>query len=136
MPAEKYRITFVLAGKGPGVSAKDLAQRIEHQTGMRARSRQAFKSDTVQCILVNSEDVGDMTTMLIISNDSGIWRNRREVISIYLRKPKTICCSKGNGDALIRFAENDLYASRTLCHRRVGNRFGNVCNCGSNFYQY
>jgi len=44
-----------------------LAARIEAQTGLRARSSDDFKADTVDWLLINSEDVGDMASMISIA---------------------------------------------------------------------
>ena len=54
-----------------GNSPDDLAQRIEKQTGLRARTADDFKADTVRWYLVNSEDVGDMSAMLILAMSVG-----------------------------------------------------------------
>jgi putative ABC transport system permease protein len=71
LPAELRRLTFVLAKTKPGVDAKALAERIHAQTGLRARSTRQFKGDTVHWYLVNSEDVGDMASMLILAMTVG-----------------------------------------------------------------
>src|SRR5215471_15584115 len=47
LPPERRRLTFVLATAAPGVSPRDLAARIEAQTGLRARTSEDFKADTV-----------------------------------------------------------------------------------------
>jgi putative ABC transport system permease protein len=64
---ERHLITFVLAKAAPGVSPRELAARIQAQTGLRARSSDDFISDTVYWFLVNSEDVGDMASMISIA---------------------------------------------------------------------
>ena len=64
---ERHLLTFVLAKAAPGVSPRDLAARIQAQTGLRARSSDDFISDTVYWFLVNSEDVGDMASMISIA---------------------------------------------------------------------
>ena len=61
---ERRRLTFVLATAAPGVDARTLATRIEAATDLRARASEDFKADTVNWMLVNSEDVGDAVTML------------------------------------------------------------------------
>lgn len=71
LPVERHQLTFVLATAQPGVSPQGLAQRIQQQTGMRARSAEDFKSDTVHWYLVNSEDVGDMAAMLTLAMSVG-----------------------------------------------------------------
>ena len=64
---ERHLLTFVLASAAPGVSPGELATRIETQTGLKARSSDDFKADTVLWFLINSEDVGDMASMLAIA---------------------------------------------------------------------
>ena len=64
---ERRRLTFVLATAAPGVDARTLATRIEAATDLRARASEDFKTDTVNWMLVNSEDVGDAITMLSIA---------------------------------------------------------------------
>jgi putative ABC transport system permease protein len=64
---ERHLLTFVLAKGAPGVSPRELAARIQAQTGLRARSSNDFISDTVYWFLVNSEDVGDMASMISIA---------------------------------------------------------------------
>jgi len=71
LPREPRRLTFVLVEADPGVSPETLATAIHRQTGLRARSARAFKADTVRWYLVNSEDVGDMTAMLILAMTVG-----------------------------------------------------------------
>jgi putative ABC transport system permease protein len=67
LPPERHLLTFVLAKAVPGLSPRDLAARIQAQTGLRARSSDDFISDTVYWFLVNSEDVGDMASMISIA---------------------------------------------------------------------
>lgn len=71
LPAEPNILTFVLATTQPGVSAQQLAHRIQKQTGLRARTSEDFKVDTVHWYLINSEDVGDMAAMLILAMTVG-----------------------------------------------------------------
>jgi putative ABC transport system permease protein len=71
LPPEREQLSFVLVSAAAGVSASDLAQRIERQTGLRARTADDFKADTVRWYLVNSEDVGDMSAMLILAMSVG-----------------------------------------------------------------
>ncbi len=67
LPPERHVLTFVTAKAAPGVSPRELAARIEAQTGLKARSSDDFKADTVNWYLVNSEDVGDMASMISIA---------------------------------------------------------------------
>jgi len=71
LPQERTALTFVLASAQPGISGQQLAQRIQQQTGYRARSTKEFKEDTVRWYLKNSEDVGDMTAMLMLAMTVG-----------------------------------------------------------------
>lgn len=67
LPPERHLLTFVLAKAAPGVSPRELAARIQAQTGLKARSSEDFKTDTVDWLLINSEDVGDMVSMVSIA---------------------------------------------------------------------
>jgi putative ABC transport system permease protein len=67
LPPERHLLTFVLAKAAPGVSPRELAAHIEAQTGLKARSADDFKADTVDWLLINSEDVGDMASMISIA---------------------------------------------------------------------
>lgn len=71
LPSERHTLTFVLAVAADGVDAGALAARIARDTGLRARSTQDFKADTVRWFLVNSEDVGDIGAMLILAMTMG-----------------------------------------------------------------
>ena len=71
MPKEQHLLTFVLVTARAGVSSQSLATRIEKQTGLRARTSDDFKADTVRWYLVNSEDVGDMSAMIILAMTVG-----------------------------------------------------------------
>ena len=64
---ERRRLTFVLVTAASGIAPSELAARIEARTGFRARTSDDFKADTVHWILANSEDVGDIETMLSIA---------------------------------------------------------------------
>jgi len=68
---ERHRLTFVLVATAPGVTSSELATRINVQTGLRARSAQDFKADTVWWFLANSEDVGDIAAMLSLAMSVG-----------------------------------------------------------------
>jgi putative ABC transport system permease protein len=67
LPPKSHLTTFVLASAAPGIEAEDLARRIETQTGLKARSSKDFKKDTVGWLLDNSEDVGDIASMMSIA---------------------------------------------------------------------
>jgi putative ABC transport system permease protein len=67
LPPEQHRLTFVLAAATPGVSPAALARRVAVRTGLRARTASQFKADTVRWFLFNSEDVGDMASMIWIA---------------------------------------------------------------------
>lgn len=64
---ERRALTFLLVRTQPHVPTTEVADRISAQTGLRARVRDAFKADTVQWLLTNSEDVGDIGAMLSIA---------------------------------------------------------------------
>lgn len=67
LPPERRFVTFVLVTAAAGVAPRELASRIEARTGLRARASDDFKADTIWWILANSEDVGDIQTMLSIA---------------------------------------------------------------------
>ena len=67
LPPKPHLLTFVLAKAAPGVSPRELAKRIEERTGLKARSSEDFKTDTVNWLLINSEDVGDIASMVSIA---------------------------------------------------------------------
>ena len=67
LPPKRHLLTFVTAQAEPGVSPQELAARIEAQTGLKARSSEDFKRDTVHWLLRNSEDVGDIASMMSIA---------------------------------------------------------------------
>lgn len=71
LPRERNTLTFVLVSAKSDISAQKLAQRIQRQTGLRARSTEEFKADTVRWYLINSEDVGDMAVMIILAMTVG-----------------------------------------------------------------
>lgn len=71
LPSESRYLTFVLVSAQPGVNAEELSRTISEKTGLRARTADEFKADTVKWYLVNSEDVGDMTAMLILAMTVG-----------------------------------------------------------------
>lgn len=68
---ERHLLTFVLAKTAPGVPPRELAKRIQALTGLRARSSDDFKTDTVNWFLINSEDVGDIAAMLSLAMSVG-----------------------------------------------------------------
>lgn len=63
--------TFVLVTAATGIAPADLAARITAKTGLRARTAADFKSDTVHWFLTNSEDVGDIASMMIMAMSVG-----------------------------------------------------------------
>jgi putative ABC transport system permease protein len=69
---ERHRLTFVLVTVAEGASPQEVARRIESQTGLKARTSAEFESETVRWFLVNSEDVGDVTAMLLLAMCVGI----------------------------------------------------------------
>lgn len=71
LPPERRILTFVLVKAKSGVDVRELAARIEASTGLRARTAQDFRSDTVWWFLLNSEDVGDVASMLVLAMTVG-----------------------------------------------------------------
>lgn len=67
LPPEDHRLTFVLVKAARGASPEVLAKRITERTGLRARTGAQFRADTVRWLLMNSEDVGDMASMIWIA---------------------------------------------------------------------
>jgi putative ABC transport system permease protein len=67
LPPERHRMTFVLVTATPGVSPAALAARIAARTGLRARAATQFKDDTLRWLFINSEDVGDIASMISIA---------------------------------------------------------------------
>jgi putative ABC transport system permease protein len=63
--------TFVLTVAAANVLPAELAARITAKTGLRARTAADFKSDTVHWFLTNSEDVGDIASMMILAMSVG-----------------------------------------------------------------
>jgi len=71
LPPERHRLTFVLATAATGLTPNELAARIQSQTGLKARTADDFKAETVRWFLVNSEDVGDIGAMLSLAMSVG-----------------------------------------------------------------
>lgn len=67
LPIERCRTTFILVEAQPDVPAGELARRIEERTGLKARSAEDFKAETVRWFMENSEDVGDVETLLSVA---------------------------------------------------------------------
>lgn len=54
VPGTRNRMSFVLVGGADGVSSLALAERIESQTGLRARTRDQFAQDGIDFIIQNT----------------------------------------------------------------------------------
>ncbi|MBI1201896.1 MAG: FtsX-like permease family protein [Rhodopseudomonas sp.] len=67
LPPERHRMTFVLVHAAPDLPPAALAARIAARTGLRARTSAEFKADTVRWFFINSEDVGDIMSMISIA---------------------------------------------------------------------
>ena len=67
IPAGKRYITFIMVRSEKGVSPKQLAKDISAQTGLKAITSERFKKETVLWYMINSEDVGDMTNMVVLA---------------------------------------------------------------------
>jgi len=66
-PSQHKRVTFIMVSAQKGISAETLAKRIEKETRLKAITATQFKKETIFWFLVNSEDVGDMVSMLILA---------------------------------------------------------------------
>jgi putative ABC transport system permease protein len=64
---ERHRLTFVLVRALPSISLAELVERIAARTGLRARTADDFKADTVRWFFANSEDVSDIASMILIA---------------------------------------------------------------------
>jgi len=71
LPPERHMVTFIMVKAKAGVRPTELATRITRQTGLRARTSDAFITDNVRWYLINSEDVGDIAAMLILAMTIG-----------------------------------------------------------------
>ena len=54
VPGTRNRLSLVIAGTAPGVSPEELVQRIETQTGLKARTREEFAQDGIDFIMENT----------------------------------------------------------------------------------
>lgn len=54
VPGTRNRLSFVLVGAAPGITAAHLASRIEQHTGLRARPRDDFARDGINFIIENT----------------------------------------------------------------------------------
>jgi putative ABC transport system permease protein len=72
LPVEREEITFVVANVAQGADPRTIAGKIEKATGLRARTRGEFESDTIEWMIRNSEDVGDVINMLLIAMLIGV----------------------------------------------------------------
>ncbi|WP_432201237.1 ABC transporter permease [Erythrobacter sp. W53] len=54
VPGTRNRLSFVLVGASDGVTAQELTDTIEAETGLRARTREEFASDGVDFIIENT----------------------------------------------------------------------------------
>lgn len=64
---ERRQLTFILVNTTRGANARELATRIERATGLKARTAKDLETDTVHWYLANSEDVGDVMSMLTMA---------------------------------------------------------------------
>lgn len=71
LPHERQRLTYVMVTARHDVDPTELARRIQRHTGLRARTAAEFRADTIKWLLINSEDVGDMSAMLILAMSVG-----------------------------------------------------------------
>jgi putative ABC transport system permease protein len=54
VPGTRNRMSFVLVRSAPGITPEQLTQRIEAQTGLRARTREQFAQDGIDFIIENT----------------------------------------------------------------------------------
>ena len=54
VPGTRNRLSFVLVGKADGLTSQELVDRIEAETGLRARTREQFARDGVDFIIENT----------------------------------------------------------------------------------
>ena len=54
VPGTRNRMSLVIAGSSPDITPEELVQRIEEQTGLRARTRQDFAQDGINFIIENT----------------------------------------------------------------------------------
>ena len=66
-PSIRNRTTFILVKAKKGANLEKIVKNIEKETSLRARTSQQFKKDTVRWYMINSEDVGDMVSMLLLA---------------------------------------------------------------------
>ncbi|HHT00832.1 MAG TPA: ABC transporter permease [Thiomicrospira sp.] len=67
VPTSQNKTTFILVKVADGVSPNSIVDTINKNTYLKARTTEDFKRDTVLWYLINSEDVGDMASMLILA---------------------------------------------------------------------
>ncbi len=66
-PSIKNRTTFILVKAKKGANIEKIIQKIQKATSLKARTSNQFKKDTVMWYMTNSEDVGDMVSMLLLA---------------------------------------------------------------------
>ena len=54
VPGTRNRLSFVLVGKADGITSQELVDRIEAETGLKARTREQFARDGVDFIIENT----------------------------------------------------------------------------------
>ena len=66
-PTTQNKTTFILVKVAKGQDPATVAKTINQHTYWKARTTEDFKKDTILWYLINSEDVGDMASMLILA---------------------------------------------------------------------
>ncbi len=66
-PSIKDKATFILVKTKEKANLKNIIKKIQIRTNLRARTAKDFKKDTVLWYMINSEDVGDMVSMLLLA---------------------------------------------------------------------
>lgn len=72
VPPTRHRLTFVLVKAAPGVSPSDLARKIEHVTGLRARTADQMKRETVLWFFTNAEFVSHIAVIVTFAAVTGL----------------------------------------------------------------
>lgn len=67
LPAQRHRLTFILVNVEQGQNAPDVARRIEAATGLRARSADEFKRDTVLWFIKNSGVIAQVGVIVVFA---------------------------------------------------------------------
>jgi putative ABC transport system permease protein len=67
LPTQRHRLTYILVNVEPGQDTISVAQRIEAATGLRARSTDEFKRDTVLWFIRNSGVIAQVGVIVVFA---------------------------------------------------------------------